>query len=1051
MKESEGKKQGPVSGQTAWDSLDQPRAREQEIARAKELEMARARSSELSGESELLSNYEKIIALQGEYLKNAAEMREIILNDIPETSELQSAPESEPEPTEAPAEEPEETLEEPTLEPAPEEPAPSPFAGALEGRRPLTAIAADWTHDRRELARDLAEQTLNAETAKGKLIDRIWKGTLFRKYYEKKYENEFLREERTNEEGKTVKELLKEQSAVTIERFVLGAVEDMKYVHQRIGKKNKDGVYEDGEKLVPADEKTNEAVKKAIEDYARRHLNPDENLKDLNREFKDELARIFATESDLHDKHNESEIGFKQTNFLAVAREAAARYQELAVNARTKAEHDLAMAEVMAGFKVYNADVRNNVRTDAHRDAIDKIVNKLESSKFGRIVPGEIIAGGLGALAALTQTGARAIAGAAGGIIASSAISGLKERNRITEERARMLRDAANGMVYSGEDGTEGLKGAAKKIAKHEARIGGTLYDMQGASSLTKGIEDAINYEGEDRSTRLLQAIAEARVRVSFSDSQQKDLISYSSDKDRGSERLALDIALIRAEKSLSDDEKATLKVMKRGIRRRIINGYEDESGEYHAGVLAKDEEFKNYRALAAMKKAGKTLGIGALTFLFSQEIMAAIDPHKIGIFEKAGILKTENANDAKETLLASGFGLNKGSYTVEPTSQPTDETIENVSDPELAKQYEAAGYQKIKVKDAWSEPDNRYEDINIADSPNKVNVKYDGWAHNGTKIADGNELRAHIENGRFVSEMRGASTYNGGTINYDAANIKAFVTVGNSKFEVVGSVDGAGHLTWGENGTFITTGGETIKAIGDNGERLYKYFEIAADNGVDGEGIQHIIPLATDVGNNTFEGTFRQVIENTVEHPAVYNFIKPAEVIPPETFIREVTTNGVPIAVPDLLRTGIGASYQRNNALETPEMPVEASEASESQPTAPETEAASEPILNVPEVTFEPETEPETEADRWSDEILGEIYENADLIGGEEGIFNLTDRNPFDDRQQGRWQAWWEGLSDDGRGYIRDLVNRIESSDYHNSLTWGNNFRLWFALNGYN
>ena len=66
--------------------------------------------------------------------------------------------------------------------------------------------------------------------------------------------------------------------------------------------------------------------------------------------------------------------GTKQTNFLETAKKAAERYEKVAINAKNKAMQDEAMAEVMAGFQVYNADVRNNVRTEAHRDNIDKIV-----------------------------------------------------------------------------------------------------------------------------------------------------------------------------------------------------------------------------------------------------------------------------------------------------------------------------------------------------------------------------------------------------------------------------------------------------------------------------------------------------------------------------------------------------------------------------------------------------------------------------------------------------------------------------------------------------
>ena len=57
---------------------------------------------------------------------------------------------------------------------------------------PLVAINADFTYDRDELARDIAEMQLNEETSKAGLIKRIWKGNLFKKYYQKKRERELL-------------------------------------------------------------------------------------------------------------------------------------------------------------------------------------------------------------------------------------------------------------------------------------------------------------------------------------------------------------------------------------------------------------------------------------------------------------------------------------------------------------------------------------------------------------------------------------------------------------------------------------------------------------------------------------------------------------------------------------------------------------------------------------------------------------------------------------------------------------------------------------------
>ena len=930
----------------------------------------------------------------------------------------------------------------------------------------LVAINADWTHDKRELAHDLAEQDLNTEVSKANIIKKIWKGNLFKKYYEKKYEKEYMEGKRTDDKGRTLKDIIAEQHQDVMERFVLGATEDMRYIHEKIGKKKKDNSY-DGEKLIKADSKTNEQIKSAIEKYARATLEPGEKVSDLDRNFENEVDRIIAEAID----NNRLGKGWKDNstnNILETAKKAAGRYKEVAKNAKNKAEQDFAMAQVMAGFQLYNADVRNNVRTDAHRDAIDKIVNKLESSALGQFIPAEILAGAAGAAMGLTQTGARAIAGAAGGVIASSLISGLRERNRITEDRARMLRDIANGMDYSGRGKeAKGLRGQEK----YEARIGDTLYDNKKATDLINMIEEATIFAGKyGDANRLLQAIAEARVRIDLSDSEQKDLISYSSSDNRGKERLKLDKLVINAEKKLGEinseeakDAKKSLEAMKNEIKKRIIDGYEDESGEHHAGIKEKDQNFKNFRTIAAMKRAGKTLALGTAIFFGSQEVMAAIDPSKIGLFEKFGLIKTQNEVNAKETLLASGFGRFRGEYEM-PNGATNSSGPVRTSDPEQMSKLEAAGYKKTEIQKAWSESREVLKDVDPSESSARVDVKYDGWANNGTKISDGNELRAHIENGQFISTMRGASTFNGQRIEYDPSRIKAYLTIGDSKFEIAGKLNESGQLTWGDNGVFTTTTGETIKAIGDNGEKLYRYFEIAAVNDVK-DGVQHIIPFATDVGTNSFSGKIQQVVTDVIEHPAEYVFTKDIPVT--ETFIRDVSYNGLGFAPDIFARTGLGEATATPVTESSTEIapttlnnlpPINGAANGISVTPAPEglpdnyATVVNNDIPELPNQQPEPlgiEDKQQTDSERWENEIRDEIEQNANIIGGQEGVNIITGRDVIGDvNSERRFAEWWNTLDDAGKRFVRDIVGKINASGYSRDVDWGRGFRTWLALN---
>jgi hypothetical protein len=52
-------------------------------------------------------------------------------------------------------------------------------------------VNADFTLDKKDLAHDLAEQELNKEVAGAGALKRLWKGTLFKKYFELKYTKQF--------------------------------------------------------------------------------------------------------------------------------------------------------------------------------------------------------------------------------------------------------------------------------------------------------------------------------------------------------------------------------------------------------------------------------------------------------------------------------------------------------------------------------------------------------------------------------------------------------------------------------------------------------------------------------------------------------------------------------------------------------------------------------------------------------------------------------------------------------------------------------------------
>ena len=858
---------------------------------------------------------------------------------------------------------------------------------------PLVGINADFTEDKEDYAHDFAERELNDEVAHSNFIKKIWKGTLFKKYYQKKYEQEIYSGNRQiTHNGKKISldEYIEDLSAATIKRFVIGA--STEYTNHFIHNKA-------GERIDEVDARTTEVVKGAIEWYASAKIPEDGSEEELKAEFGNRIKRLQAEGRD-----NGKPVNGKLIN----------NYLDMAIQARECAEHGMAMERIMEGFKVYNANVRDGIRSEAHRDNLDKIIDKLEESKIGNFISSPVLAAAVGAAWGLAQSGSRALAGPLGGLGVAGAVAGLKERNRVTEDRVRMMRDAAQNYQYEGQQ-QERPKG---KRAKYEARLGGTLYDMRPASELTNGLNQAIE-SGDHES--IMKAIAEARVRVELSDADSKDLISYSSADNIGTERLNLDIALISAEKNLSEEDKAALELQKTAIQEHIM---ED--------IDASDRDFRKVRTAQALKQAGKSIVIGGAFFFGSQEIIAAVDPGKIGLLEKSGILKTANRDDAKETILASLAGPRGFSA----------KTIENVSGDDAAniKRYKDAGYEQLQTKQAWTETKQDLVDIKPKSSTNRVKAIYDGWANNGTKGADGNELNIEVRNNAIISNMTGNSTMNGQAFNYNqlakAGNIKGYITVGGAKFEVASSVNSAGQLTWpiDANGAITTTTGESIKAIGDNGEKLFKYFEVALDNGPDANGFTHIMPFATETGADSFRGTIQQVVETAVEHPATYSFVKH---IPHDIYYGGVAMPGV------TARTGLGTATAPNVP---PTAPAPIPEAP--APAAPEVPAQPEPTSDTSETSAPTPASTGNQIDSTSvpnsssqDSIsYEEALDSVQNRIGEEGVRYLADERPFDKVDSTGFGEWWNSLSDEARREVTTLLlprALAENNTGHALHTW--------------
>lgn len=883
------------------------------------------------------------------------------------------------------------------------------------------ALNLDFTHDRQEMVHDYAERELNVDASKT-IISRIWKGTWFKKYYQKKYEREISSGERqvTTEDGRRmdIDSILEERSSSAITRFVMGVTDEYSdLIHKKAG-----------ESYTEADENTIKIVRDAIETYAQADPK-DTNEEDLRREFANKINEIEGESRDGGPKVNKTLLN---------------NYFELAKQARERVLHGIAIERVMDGFTVYNAEVRNNVRSEVHRDNIDKIVNRIESGAITQFIPPEVVAGALTTAAALTQIGARALAGVGVGIGVGAAAAGLRERNRVTEDRVRKMRDNAMGLGYDSIGLNPDAKGHKKrvheKMAKYEAEIGGTLYDIRPAGELSRNIQNALDSDNQED---LMYAFIEAKVRTLFSDMYDKDLISYSSAGKIGDERLALDVAMVKANKKLAQMPE---------YRETLLNGVKRYMAEIKESVKTDDENLQRLRARKALTKAGKTALIGSAIFFASQEITALLDPNKIGIFEKFGLVKTKNGENATQTILARLRGPNT------TTSSKVD-TVNGISGDRKVEidRLEQDGWTKTEVKAPWSETTKSVVEVKPEDAASKVKLHLE-FADNGTTRIDGNELRLDMQNGSMISRLHGNSTMGNRVFNYDQlaadGKIRGYLTIGDSTFEVTTKINGAGQLTWAENGVFTTTSGESIKAISENGESLFKYFRVAVLDGVNSDGSVNAVSLATEVGNNTFNGTITEVAETIVEHPGIYDFAKTiTEEVP-------IITSFDGIAAPISSRVGLGETYQRQYEEIQNTTPPSIETTSNGQNPNPEPQGnstVSEPVpyTNIGNLT--PEAQPNTDVVNTAPEPTGNQntapnanesnqraeYESflrdryGDLVG-EEGVKLMTETG-LDDNTSTEIANWWQNLSDEAKTAVREYISEpIGNSRYGNALrTW--------------
>ena len=522
-------------------------------------------------------------------------------------------------------------------------------------------------------------------------------------------------------------------------------------------------------------------------------------------------------------------------------------YVEAAIAARENIEHGYAMENVMEGFAYINGEARRNVRTQEHRDNLDRITHALLSNRVTRFIPPEVIAVGVGAVANIgkfsASTAARAVFMLGGGAAVSGTMAGMKERARVTRERSVAQRRLAQGGELGG--------------TKFDKQLGETIQGMASAEKLTADLNsamEALNNENASEEERkqalnlLKGQLGSVDALVTISDRDSIDMISYTNGDNETIEnqRLRMDIARAEA-RSLLLKNGVTQEELARTREYLERDAYESEED----GLNAKEAAFRSLRRKRALKRAVATAAIGVATTLGTQELNAAFNDDVHGIWDH--LTHHQDNDGATQTLLAHAFGMEQSATTVETAiSQGVDEAT--------AAQYR--NREGFTVKEAGTRTITENGQISQSEYLEQHGESlHRNWFNNNTEAYDGNELGIHTsESGGFITSMSGASTRGGESLSFGGGEgIKGYLTLnsGQAPIEVAGKV---------VNGQVDFSEGLNALGLGDIGRTgAYKFFEVAKVAGENADGSLDINVLATSVGNGFGDGMIGSTISREV------------------------------------------------------------------------------------------------------------------------------------------------------------------------------------------
>lgn len=592
--------------------------------------------------------------------------------------------------------------------------------------------------------------------AKGKLklgarvrgaVARLWKGKIFRDYYEFKYQRE-LKEQYSKDFAHTLGANLGDgsaSSAETEQALIWRMTRDSDFFTDTVG--------EEREQLSP-DSEAYKAMRRAVKTF----------VKNGNEEaFIEETRRI-----------NNDLMGNEGMPVLD-------NYLTSAIYIKGQVDHGRALNDVMRGFKMYQGASAEGVNSGHHERAIDKLVAKFERKKADSKlswIPPEVVAGAAGlagwATGAIMRNRVAQAASFGGSAIAAGILAGVRENEQVKIDRADLARRIAEG-------------GKIDENNKYEVGLAETLPEMRTAESYMEAMDQAITSGDADQMRQVLADLVVAR---EVGRNEGVDLIDYYSGggdaeevrNELTSRQFALEQAYIRANEDpnlelgrYKDQLMDGLSVATRAYSGVIknVNGALLSQGDVPEDVRERINEIYEVQAnrdrvadkLRHRRVAKEVATTTARTLAFStiaQEGLAFIRDDVHGAVEDMLVGQHGDAPNAARTALGNLLNTPNGGAIGEVVAggnQPEKQFYrsDEVSREQL-NEWRAKGF---RVDERIEHMPYEHQVTVSAEDAVKGNPTFHraGWLDYGTERPDYNELLGHHgEGSSYIFNPRGGS-----------------------------------------------------------------------------------------------------------------------------------------------------------------------------------------------------------------------------------------------------------------------------------------------------